>query len=73
MRWHIQYRRTDTEYIERHPSPELAIESACRLIEDGFDVHGIGTGPLENAIDKDQIARIYLMWLREKRPAKRLK
>ena len=28
------------------PSPEAAIENACRLIDEGHDVFGIGTGDL---------------------------
>jgi hypothetical protein len=69
MTWHVQYRRdTMMEHITRHPSPEDAIEAACRLIEDGCDVFGIGTGPLSEAIERDQIARIYALWARAKHP-----
>ncbi|MDR3376711.1 MAG: hypothetical protein P4L98_23575 [Ancalomicrobiaceae bacterium] len=32
----------------------------------GFDVFGIGTGPLTDSIGKDEIAKIYAMWEREK-------
>jgi hypothetical protein len=28
----------------------------------------VGTGPLSNSIDREQIARIYAMWAREKFP-----
>jgi hypothetical protein len=68
MTWHVQYRDADINRIERHPSPEMAIESACRLIEDGRDVFGIGTGPLEESITRDEIARIYVLWVRAKHP-----
>jgi hypothetical protein len=68
MTWHVQYRIGTVDHIERHPSPERAIEAACCLIDDGFDVYGIGTGPLTDSIGKDQIARIYAMWVREKYP-----
>jgi hypothetical protein len=44
MKWHVQYRKDATDHIERHPSPERAIESACHLIDEGYDVYGIGIG-----------------------------
>ena len=50
------------------PSPETAIENACRLIDDGHDVFGIGTGALTNSIEREQIARIYATWTRAKSP-----
>jgi hypothetical protein len=46
----------------------LAIRAACRLIDHGYDVYGIGTGPLTDSIGKEQIARIYAMWARAKFP-----
>ena len=52
----------------RHPSPELAIEAACQLMDDGCDVYGMGTGPLADSIAKDEIARIYAIWVREQFP-----
>ena len=67
--WHVQYRdRTMAEHVVRHPSPELAIEAACCLIDEGCDVYGIGTGPLTDSIGRDQIARIYAMWDRANAP-----
>jgi hypothetical protein len=66
--WHVQYRKDATDHIERHPSPERAIESACRLIDDGCDVYGVGTGPLSDSIEREEIARIYAMWARAKFP-----
>jgi hypothetical protein len=68
MTWHVQYRNDLTEHIVRFPSPEEAIEAACRLIDDGCDVYGIGTGPLTDSIARDEIARIYNLWARPKRP-----
>jgi hypothetical protein len=68
MPWHVQYRKDATDHIERYPSPERAIEAACRLIDDGRDVYGVGTGPLTDSIEKEQIARIYAMWARAKVP-----
>jgi hypothetical protein len=68
MTWHVQYRNLAGDHIVRHSNPEEAIEAACRLIDDGYDVYGIGTGPLTDSIEKDQIARIYEMWARPKLP-----
>jgi hypothetical protein len=68
MTWHVQYRKDDVELIGEHPSPEQAIEAACTLIDLGFDVHGIGTGPLSDSIDREHIDRIYALWARERHP-----
>jgi len=66
--WHIQYRKGAADHTVRHPTPEVAIEQACRLIDDGYDVYGIGTGPLTDSIAKDTIARIYAIWARARVP-----
>jgi hypothetical protein len=68
MTWHVQYRKDAIELIARHPSPEQAIEAACTLIDQGCDVHGIGTGPLTDSIDQEHIDRIYALWARERHP-----
>jgi hypothetical protein len=68
MTWHVQYSKDAIDHIARHPSPEKAIEAACRLMDDGCDVYGVGTGPLTDSIDKEQIARIYAMWERARHP-----
>jgi hypothetical protein len=68
MTWHVQYRNEAVDLISRLPTPEQAIETACGLIEAGFDVYGIGTGPLSDSIDREQIARIYALWSRERHP-----
>jgi hypothetical protein len=68
MTWHVQYRKDAIDHVARHPSPELAIEAACRLIDDGCDVYGIGTGPLTDSIARDEIARIYEFWVKAKPP-----
>ena len=68
MTWHVQYRQDTTDHITRHPSPEKAVEAACRLMDVGCDVYGIGTGPLSDSIARDQIARIYALWVRAKTP-----
>jgi hypothetical protein len=52
----------------RHPSPERAIEAACRLIDEGCDVYGIGTAPLTDSIERKEIAHIYAMWARARSP-----
>ena len=66
MDWYVQYRSNKTDHIVRHPSPELAIEAACILLDHGYDVYGIGTGPLTDSIGTDEIARIYAIWKRAK-------
>jgi predicted dinucleotide-utilizing enzyme len=48
MTWYVQFRRGTTDKLVEHPSPEAAIETACRLLDDGCDVYSIGTGPLTN-------------------------
>jgi len=68
MTWHVQYWKDGRDHIWRHPSPEKAIEGACRLLDDGCDVYGVGTGPLTDSIEREQIARIYAMWARAKAP-----
>jgi hypothetical protein len=49
-------------------TPEAAIEAACRLMDDGVDVFGIGEGDLTDSIDRTQITRIYEMWRRARPP-----
>jgi hypothetical protein len=68
MDWHVQYREDGTDRLVRHSSPERAIEAACRLIDDGREVFGIGTGPLTDSVGKAQIDRIYASWARAKNP-----
>jgi hypothetical protein len=57
MDWHVQYREDGTDRVARYASPASAIEAACRLIDDGNEVFGIGAGPL--TIGKAEIDRIY--------------
>ena len=66
--WHVQYRQEPADCVARFQSPEEAIEAACRLMDDGNDVFGIGTGPLSDTIDRGQVARIYAMWVRARTP-----
>jgi hypothetical protein len=68
MRWHVQYRDDDIDCYDLHPTPEEAIEAACRHIEAGRYVYGIGAGPLANSIGPDRIALIHALWVREKFP-----
>jgi hypothetical protein len=68
--WHVQYRKNEAEHIGWFATPEEAIETACALIDDGYDVYGIGSGSLDDSIAKDQIARIYGFWVRAKRGRK---
>jgi hypothetical protein len=62
--WFVRYIKSAADYIVRMGTPEQAIETACRLLDDGCDVYGVGTGPLTDSIGKDEIARIYDMWVR---------
>jgi hypothetical protein len=68
MDWHVQYRRGGTDHLVMFPSPETAIENACRLMDDAYDVFGIGTGAPTDSIEREQIAGIYAIWSRAKSP-----
>ena len=66
MTWFVQYKQVDSDHLVQTGTPEQAVETACRLLDDGCDVYGIGTGPLTDSIGKEQITRIYEMWDRTK-------
>ncbi len=68
MEWHVQHRRNGADSVVWLLTPEQAIETACRLMDDGGDVFGIGTGALTDSIGPGEIAKIYAMWSRA-RPA----
>jgi hypothetical protein len=68
LEWHVQFQKSGTDYISWFATPEQAIEAACTFIDRGDDVYGIGTGSLDDSIKKDQIARIYAMWVKAKKP-----
>jgi len=68
MTWHVQYRDDAVHHIVHHPSPEQAIEAACRLIDDGCCVYGIGTGPLTDSIGRAEIDNIHALWARARLP-----
>ena len=38
---------------------DTAVEAACRLMDGGYNVVGVGTGPDENALSREDLARIY--------------
>jgi hypothetical protein len=59
MTWDIRFSRDDLDHLESYPTAESAIEAACLLIDQGCEVHGIWTGQLTEAIDREQIIRIY--------------
>jgi hypothetical protein len=69
MEWHVQYRSAGAEHVAWHPTPEAAIEAVWRMMDDGIDVFGIGEGSMDNSIGRDQVARIYAIWQRGKRPS----
>jgi hypothetical protein len=68
MTWHVQYLEGAKDHFVRYPTHEEAIESACRLIDKGCDVYGIGAGSLAISISRAEIARLYAVWVRPKRP-----
>jgi hypothetical protein len=58
MTWLVQYRDATTDRLARYPSPEQAIEAACGLLDNGYDVYRISMDSLDYSIEKDQITRI---------------
>jgi hypothetical protein len=49
-------------------SPEHAIEAACSLVDGGHQVLSIGTTDPDDTISKIEIARIYVIWERARKP-----
>jgi len=72
MRWHVQYKAESGVSVLEFPSPERAIEAACSLLDNGLQVLGIGTGDLDDSIAEIEIARIYAIWARAKKPFERI-
>jgi hypothetical protein len=68
MEWHVQHIRYGLDQLDWYLSPEQAVEAACRLIDDGHDVYALGAASLMESISRNEIARIYEMWVRDKRP-----
>ncbi len=66
MEWHVRYLENGTDRLEWYPSPEAAIESACRHMDAGRTVRGIGTDDVAYTIAPDQITHIYAIWVRGK-------
>jgi len=64
MMWHIQFRTDTGDQVERFRTPERAIDAACRLLDAGYDVFGIGMGPLTDTVGRKEIAQIYAIWAR---------
>jgi hypothetical protein len=73
MSWHVQYREAGTDRLVRYPTPEEAIEAACRRIDEGCEVYGLGTGSLTTSISRDEIGCMYAFWARTKTPFGRTK
>ena len=69
MPWFVRYKKSAADLIVRMQTPEQAIKTACRLLDDGSDVYAIGVGPLTDSIERDQIDRIYEMWVRARPPS----
>lgn len=71
LAWHVQYRIGGAQQVDWYSRPEEVIEAACRLIDEGRDVSGIGADSPDDALERDQVARIYALWARPKRPFER--
>jgi hypothetical protein len=70
MEWFVRYKKVGgPESLVEAPTPEEAISIACRLLDSGLEVLGIGTGSLDDSIETSEIARIYDIWKRAKVPA----
>ena len=68
MPWRVQYRDESGKSILAFRSPERAIEAACSLIDSGYQVLSIGSADPDDAISEIEIARIYAIWERGKKP-----
>ena len=64
MEWIVQYRSAGTDHLERAETPKEAIALACRLLDSGDDVFGIGMGEPPVSIGREEIARICRIWVR---------
>ena len=68
MPWRVQYKDETGMSVLAFRTPESAIEGACSLIDSGHQVLSIGTADPDDAISETDIARIYAIWAREKKP-----
>jgi hypothetical protein len=66
MTWHVRFRFDGTDNIARYPTELAAIEAACRLIDDGCRVFGIGPRFRGDTLNKDQIACVHELWTKAK-------
>ena len=64
MEWSVQYTSDGADHLEHAETPEEAIALACRLLDSGADVFGIGVAQPPISIGRDEIARIYRIWVR---------
>jgi hypothetical protein len=69
--WDVLFLDGKEERRARYEDHELAIDAACELIDKGYEVHGIGRGPLAYPIGKQTITRIYAIWARDRSIARR--
>jgi hypothetical protein len=68
MPWRVQCKDESGKRVLAFPSPGRAIEAACSLIDGGHQVLSIGTADPDDTISEIEIARIYAIWAREKKP-----
>ena len=68
MPWRVQYIDESGKSVLALQSPEGAIEAACSLIDRGHRVLSIGTADPDDTISEIEIARIYAIWARAKKP-----
>jgi hypothetical protein len=68
MEWTVQYKQAGVDRTVDAVNPDDAVRTACQLMDDGYEVCGIGTGALTHMIGKEEIARLYALWVRAKPP-----
>jgi hypothetical protein len=68
MPWRVQYKDESSTSVLAFRTPERAIEAACSLIDHGHQVLSIGAADPDDTISEIEIARIYAIWARDKRP-----
>jgi hypothetical protein len=68
MPWRVQYKDETGKSMLAFRSPERAIEAACSLIDRGYQVVSIGAVDTDVTISEVEIARVYAIWAREKKP-----
>ena len=68
MPWRVRYESESGNSVLAFRSPESAIEAACAMMDRGLKVLSIGTADPDDSIAEAEIARIYAIWAREKKP-----